>query len=146
MSNVTTITEKRKTKIAREVAEAEFLRLCEAHRVDYDPTEMTDAELAEWNDDLKAPIVRDIMAGTLIVGEDGNPTYTPPGASKSITFHAPTGATLMALETYAGGKNIANLVAAMADMTHTDRGEFGRMAARDVQSCARVAKLFLADR
>lgn len=134
-----------KAKIAREVAEAEFVRLCEAHRIEHDTAEMSEDELREWTE-LKDQIVRDIMAGTLIVGEDGNATYTPPGAPKGYTFHAPTGATLMALETYAGGKNIANLVAAMADMTRTDRGEFGKMAARDVQSCARVAKLFLADR
>jgi hypothetical protein len=147
MSNVTQLPNKKRVpKVAREVAEAEFERLCEAHRVEHDTAEMTDAEATEWRDDIRAPIVREIMSGTLIVGEDGNPTYTVPGTAKGLTFHGPTGATLMALETYAGGKNIANLVAAMADMTHTDRGEFGKMAARDVQACARVAKLFLADR
>lgn len=134
-----------KLKIAKEVAEAEFVRLCEASRVDHDTSELSEEELAEWNG-LKEPIVRDLQVGTLIVGEDGKPTYTPPGASKGFTFHAPTGATLMALETYAGSKGISNLFAAMADMTRTDRGEFSKMSARDTQACARVAKLFLVDR
>jgi hypothetical protein len=52
----------------------------------------------------------------------------------------------MALETYAGSKNIANLVAAMADMTRTDRGEFSKMAAPDLHAVSRLGKLFLAAR
>lgn len=146
MSNVSQLPKRRVPKVAREVAEAEFERMCEAHRIEHDTADMTETEATEWRDDIRAPLVRDLMSGALIVGEDGNPTYTAPGSTRGITFHPPTGATLMALETYAGAKNIANLVAAMADMTHTDRGEFGKMAARDVQACARVAKLFLADR
>lgn len=135
----------KKGKVAREVAEQEFARLCEANRVDHDTADLTEAELAEWSE-LREGIVRDLERGTLIVGEDGRPTYTPPGSAKAVTFYAPTGATLMALETYAGARNISNLIAAMADMTRTDRGEFGKMPARDVQACARLAKIFLADR
>jgi hypothetical protein len=146
MSNVSQLPKRRVPKVAREVAEAEFERMCEAHRIEHDTSEMTEDEAKEWADDIRGPLVRELMSGVLIVGEDGNPTYTAPGSTKGITFRAPTGATLMALETYAGAKNIANLVAAMADMTHTDRSEFGKMPARDVQACARVAKLFLADR
>lgn len=132
-------------KIAREVAETEFARMCEAHRIDHDTSELAADELAEWTA-LRESIVRDLARGDLIVGDDGNPTYTLPKGGKAFTFHAPTGATLMALETHGSGKNIANMIAAMADMTHTDRGEFGKMAARDVQACSRIAKLFLADR
>lgn len=134
-----------KTKIVREVAEADFTRMCDAYRVDHDTSELGEEELAEWNA-LKDGIVRDIMRGTVIVDDGGNPTYTPTGGSKGFTFHPPTGATLMALETYAGAKNIANMIAALADMTHSDRGEFGKMPSRDVQAAGRLAKLFLADR
>ncbi len=134
-----------KFKIAKEVAEVDFLRMCDAFRIDHDTSELSEEERTEW-DDLRGTLLRDLRAGTLVVAEDGKPTYTPPGAPKGLTFHPPTGATIMALETYAGQKNIANLVAAMADMTRTDRGEFGKMNARDFQACARVAKLFLADR
>jgi hypothetical protein len=144
MSTVTPITAQRKAKIAREVADAEFVRLCEAHRIEHD-IERDEAELAEWTA-LKGSIVRDIMAGTLIVGEDGNPTYTPPGSSKGLTFRKATGATYMALETYAGGKNMQNTVAAMAEMTHTDKGEFSRLDAPDFQACLRIGKLFLGER
>lgn len=148
MTNVTQLPTKTKRvpKVAREVAEGDFERMCEAHRIEHDTAEMTEAEATEWRDDIRGPLLRDIMSGVLIVGEDGNPTYTAPGSTKGITFHRATGATLIALETYAGAKNVSNLFAAMADMTHTDRGEFGKMDAHDVQACARVAKLFLADR
>lgn len=134
-----------KFKIAKDVAEVEFIRMCDAFRIDHDTSELTEDERAEW-DDLRESVLRDLRAGTLIVGEDGKPTYTPPGAPKGVTFHPPTGATIIALETYAGSKNIANLVAAMADMTRTDRGEFGKMSAPDFHACTRVARLFLAAR
>jgi hypothetical protein len=80
------------------------------------------------------------------VGEAGKPTYTPADGSDAITFHPPTGATLMALETYGGQKNISNTVAAMAEMTRTERGVFGKMAKPDFQICMRLANLFLGDR
>jgi hypothetical protein len=137
----------REPKVAREVAEAEFARMCDAYRIEHDAAEMPKDELEEWNN-LRNGIVRDMMSGAIVVGADGNPTYTAPeaGGAVSITFHPPTGATLLALETYPGGKQIANMLAAMADMTRTDRGEFGKMPSRDVHACSRLAKLFLADR
>lgn len=132
-----------KYKVATEVAEAEFLRLCEANRVDTDTSELTEEERRDW-EGLKGDIVKDIRRGTLIVGEDGKPTYTPPGSSKGYTFHPATGATLMALESYGSGKNISNLVAAMAEVTRTaDRGEFSRLPAKDFQACSRIMRLFI---
>lgn len=131
-----------KNKIARDVAAAEFDRLCDAHRIERDPSGWSEEEAAEFAD-LRNDLIRDLMSCALIVGEDGLPTYTAGG--KGFTFHPATGATLMALETYAGGKSIANMIAALAEMTHTDRSDFGKMAARDVTACSRLAKLFLRD-
>jgi len=134
-----------KPKIAREVAEIEFARLCDAHRIEHDEAELDEAELDEWKA-IKAPIVRALMAGTLIVDESGLPTYTPPGASRGVTFHKATGATFIALETYAGAKNLQNTIAAMAELTHSDRSEFAKMEAPDFQACLRLTKLFLSER
>jgi hypothetical protein len=133
-------------KVAREVAEAEFVRLCELNRIQHDVSELPPDEQQEFESDMRAPIVRSIMEGLIVVGDDGRPTFTPAGGGKSYTFHAPTGATLMATETHPGGKHIANMVAAMTEMTHSDKGEFSRMPAKDVQAAARLARLFLADR
>lgn len=134
-------------RVAKEVAEAEFDRICSAHRIDNDTSAMDDEERKGWLE-LRGGIVKDIMSGAIVVAEDGTPTFTPAPGGKvvtAITFHPPTGATLLALETYAGGKNIANFMAAMADMTRLDRSEFGKMPMRDVSSCMRLAKLFLSD-
>lgn len=132
-------------KVAREVAEADFGRMCDAHRIDQNTGEMSEDELLEWNA-VKKLVVRDLMSGRVIVGADGLPTFTPPGASKGFTFHKATGATYIALETYAGAKNMQNMVAAMAEMTHTDRGELSKLEAADFQVCLRLGKLFLSDR
>lgn len=132
-------------KVAREVAESEFHRMCDARRIDTDTSVMTPDERGEW-DSLREGIIKDVMAGSIVIAEDGTPTFTPAnGSGKIFAFHPPTGATLLALETYAGGKNIANFMAAMAEMTHVDRAEFGKMGMRDVSSCIRLAKLFLSD-
>jgi len=132
-------------KVAREVAEAEFERMCDARRIEHDTSELTDDEKADFAE-LRSSIVRMIMRGTLVVGENGDPTFAPRGGGPSLTFYRATGATLMALETYPGGKQIANMIAALQEMTHSDAGVFARMDASDAQACSRLGKLFLADR
>jgi hypothetical protein len=132
-------------KIAREVAEADFERMCGPYRVELDVTDLPEDEAKEFAE-LKEKIVRLIMRGQVVVGDDGNPTYTAPGAAKGFTFHPPTGATFMALETYPSTKPIANTICAMADMTHVDKSEFSRLALPDFHACSNLAKLFLADR
>jgi len=134
---------KSKHKVAKEVAEAEFVRLCDANRIDHDTSELAEEARKDW-DDLKSEIVKDIRLGTLIVGDDGKPTYTPPGGSKGFTFYPATGATIMALESYGKDKGISNLVAAMAEVTRTDRGEFSKLLAKDFQACSRIMRLFIA--
>jgi hypothetical protein len=133
-------------KVAREVAESEFEKLCSLNRIEHDTAEMTPEEKTEWETEIRGPIVREIMAGTVIVSDDGRPTFTPIGGSKGYTFYPATGATLMALETYQGGKSTANMMAAMTEMTRTEKGEFSRMALRDVNAAGRLARLFLSDR
>ena len=131
-------------KVAEEVAAAEFVRMCEANRIDHGTAELDEEELAEW-EKLRAPIVRDIMGGQLVIDASGRPVYTPE-IGKAITFNPATGATLMALETHGKGKDVSNMVAAMADMTGTSKGDFSRLGVRDFQACGRIARLFLADR
>lgn len=128
-------------KVAEDVALAEFVRMCEANRVEHDETKFNRVELKAWLA-ARAPIVEDICRGALAVDPDGRAVYTP-DEGKPITFNAATGATMMALETYAKGKNIANTVAAMSDMTGTNRGTFSRMNSRDFKACSRIAALFL---
>lgn len=130
-------------KVAAEVAESEFSRMCEAFRVEQDTSELDEKELESWNE-LRGGIVRDIQRGLLVIDPEGLPIYTPPGG-KPIKFNKPTGATLMALETHAKGKDISNTVAAMGDMTETNKGEFSRLAVQDFRACMRLTNLFLSD-
>jgi len=87
------------------------------------------------------------MSGAIVVAADGAPTFTATSgaAMTQFTLHPPTGATLLALETYPGGKQIANFMAAMADMARVDRSEFAKLAVRDCNALMRLAKLFLSD-
>jgi hypothetical protein len=132
-----------KFKVAAEVAASEFDRMCIAMRIETDLAELDEDELAEWTA-LRDPIVKDIQRGQLVIDTEGRAVYTPIGG-KPLTFNAPTGATLMALETHGKGKDVSNMTAAMADMTGQAKGDFSRMPARDFQACGRLARLFLAD-
>lgn len=132
-------------KVAREVALADFERMCEAYRVPLDLSDLSADEQTEF-EGLREKIVRLQMRGVVVVGPDGNPTYTAPGSATGYTFHPPTGATLMALETYAGKRDVANSMAAIADMTHTDKSEFSKMPLADFRAISNIASLFLADR
>lgn len=131
-------------KVAEEVAAAEFQRMCEGNRVETDESVLDEEELKEWKA-LRDPIVKDIMRGALAVDASGRPVYTPE-LGKPITFNQATGATLMALETHGKGKDVSNMIAAMADMTGAGKGDFSRLGVRDFQAVGRIARLFLVDR
>lgn len=131
-----------KFKVAEEVAEQEFDRMCAAARIDTDTSEMNEKDLAVWTAQRRS-IVKDIRRGTLIVGDDGMPTYTPPGGAKGFTFHLPTGATLIAAKSREN--DIEGTCLALADMTREDRGTFSKLDRFDLYACARLAGLFLAD-
>ena len=129
-------------KVAEEVAAAEFSRMCEAFRVDQNTAGLDAKELKSWND-TRQGIIGDICRGALTIDTEGRPVYVPE-MGKAVTFNRPTGATFMALETHKD-KNISNTVAAMADMTGTNPGDFSRMFARDFKACSRIASLFLSE-
>jgi hypothetical protein len=133
-----------KFKVAREVALADFERMCVAYRVELDLSDLTDDERKEFAT-VRDTIVRMQMRGIVVVGADGNPTYTTPDG-KSFTFHPPTGATLMAMEAAGKDKQISGTYSALADMTHTDASDFARLNLRDVHALNHLAGLFLAER
>jgi hypothetical protein len=127
-----------KFKVAEEVALQDFQRLCDAYRVD-----LSEEDREDWHD-TRAGIVKLIRKGSLVVGADGLATYTTV-TGKSVTFQPPTGATILALETYGKGKDVANMTAAMADMCECGRDVFAKMSAPDFKACGRIAGLFLTD-
>ena len=131
-------------KVATEVAEQEFSRMCAANRIDEDESELDKDELKEWKE-MRAPIVRDICRGKLMIDAEGRPVWTTE-EGKALAFNRATAATFIALETYGKGKDVSNMMAAIADMTGSGKGELSKLMAGDFHGCSRIARLFLADR
>lgn len=131
-------------KVGRDVAEAEFERFVESMDLDVDPAHMDGEDRASFAQ-LKERILRAIEHGHLVVDEKGQPVYTPRagGAVQSITFHEPTGASFMAMDSKKKDQNVAKMYAVMADMTHLDPKVFAAMAARDLKICQALVTLFL---
>lgn len=130
-------------RVALEVAEAEFERMCATRRIDTDVADMSEDD-AESFRSLRKRVLRAMQRGELVVSESGDPVYTPPGG-KAITFYKPTGATFMAMDGKHDGP-MARTVAAMHEMTRTARGEFAKLEGPDFQFCTALTTLFLAPR
>lgn len=126
-------------KIAEDVAEKEFDRICAANRIDVDVSALDEEDLKDWLEQ-RGKIVLDIRRGKLVVDAEGKPVYTP-ATGGSLTFHPATGATVMALETYKD-KGVSNQVAVMEELTRSGRGTFAKLPLADFQACRRVANLF----
>lgn len=134
----------RDAKVAREVAESEFERMCAARRIETDLSELAGDD-AESFTAIRKRVVRAIERGELVVTDAGDPIYTPPvPGAKSLTFYKPTGATFMAMDN--GKGNMARMVDALTEMTRSARGEISKLDAPDFQFCQSLATLFLAPR
>lgn len=134
--------------VAKEVAEAEFDRMCAARRLDVDESDM-DADDLEKFTDIKKNLVKAMMRGELVVNEAGDPVFTPPvPGAKPLTFHKPTGATFMAMDSKDGKYkgNMTATAASITEMTKTTPGDVSKLEGPDFQLCCRLANLFLASR
>lgn len=136
------------SKVAREVAEDDFERMCASRRITTDPEDL-DPDDYESLLATKKKVVRAIMAGDVVVTEDGDPVFTPPvPGAKPLRFYKPTGATLIAMDPV--GREVdgqqARVVRAMAEMTRTPKGEFSKLEAPDYTLCTQLCALFLAGR
>lgn len=136
-------------RVAREVAEQEFERMCTARRLCTDPNEM-DADDATSFEEVRKQIVRAIQRGELVITDEGDPIYTPPvPGSKPLTFYRPTGATFLAMDARGPNEsngNQARMVRALTEMTRSGKGEIAKLEAPDYQLCTNLAQLFLAPR
>jgi|SRR6478736_3756312 len=130
-------------RVAVEAAEKEFERLCTLRRIDIDEDGLTKKELTSLKK-LRAKIVKEISVGTLVVGEDGTATYTPPvDGAKPLTFRMAKGATFMAMDDGKEQGEQHMMIAMLADLTGWPRGELSKLAAPDYTFCAALVGLFL---
>jgi len=129
------------SKVAAEVAEAEFERFVEAMDLDVDPAGMDDDDKRSF-ESARRRLLKAMMAGQLVVNEQGEPVYSP-GFGDPITFHEPTGATYMAMDQKREGHNFGKTVATLAEMTRLPATRFSKMANRDFKVCSAILGLFL---
>lgn len=131
--------------VAKEVAEAEFERLCDSHGVAHDESTMSADELDDFSK-LKARIVKPIQAGRLTIGDGGEATYSPetPGVGP-LTFRHATGATFIAMDGRDGkqpGQN-TRLQLGITELTRSAPGTVSKLRVPDMNVCAALVNLFL---
>jgi hypothetical protein len=133
-------------KVAREVAETEFLRWVVAMGLGpkLDPSALTQEDKRVLADH-KNLILHAIMDGRLVVNGDDLFVYTPAkGNQEPITFFEPTGAMLMASDKIAEGQQVAKQFRVMSEITKTNIQRFADMLHRDLEVCHAISQIFLA--
>lgn len=131
-------------KVAKEVAEQEFERFIDAMDLDVDTAGM-DEDDKKGFEQQKSRIIGAIQSGALVVNDDGEPVFTPQRTkdAEPITFHEPTGASLMAMDRKKKTEDIGKLYSAMGDMTGKHPSTFAKMKMPDLKVCMAVTTLFL---
>jgi hypothetical protein len=130
--------------VAKEVAEEEFARLCDALDLDL---EGFDDDEQEKFDGIKHDVVRAIERGRVTVDQEGQVTIQlkrPVGEVGAITFTRPTGASLMAIGDSRKKNEVEKLLLLMADLSGQPSVVFTRMDyLADGKLCQKVVSLFL---
>lgn len=131
-------------KVAKEVAEAEFDRFVNAMDLDVDPSDMSEEDKEAFQQQ-KDRLVGAIQSGALTINDDGEPVFTPQRTkdADTLTFHEPTGASLMAMDRKKKSEDIGKLYAAMADMTRSHASTFSKMRMADLKVCMAITTFFL---
>ncbi len=132
-------------KIAEDVAEAEFERFALAMDLDTSVDKMSE-EVAAQHSVLRRVVIRAMQRGSLVIDAAGQPLFTPQYDKDvtTITFYAPTGATLMSMDKRKENEPNARKYIAMGEMTKTNAGRFSGMDMRDLKICQAIYMLFLA--
>lgn len=130
--------------IDRATAEAEFNRFVDL--MDLDMTDAgTDPEEKADKEGARDKIVTSIMRGALVINDDGEPVFTPvrSGDVVPITFHEPTGASLMAMDRVKKNADIKKTYSVLAEITKQNPQLFSALKMGDLKVCLAVLTLFL---
>jgi hypothetical protein len=129
--------------VAKEVAEAEFIRFTESMDLDVDKARM-DADDQKSFDEARGIVVRAIERGTLSIDDKGQPvlqiSLTDP---KQLTFREPTGASFMSMDVKKRDAQIGRMFALMAEMTGTPEKTLAKLPQRDLRIARTLVTLFL---
>jgi hypothetical protein len=119
-------------KIAKDVAEKEFEKLCVSRRLETDISTFNDREKAVFQA-RKTDILRLMMQGTLTLDAEQNPVYTPPVKdAKPITFYRVTGAVLMEGDNITG--SVERLLAIATSLTKSVPGDLAKLEAPEFRA------------
>lgn len=130
-------------KVATEVAESEFARFAELMDFNLDPQGWDDDD-KKASQDARATIVRAIETGKVSIDDNGQPIFTPTGASESLTFREPRGDDWTAMDLKKQGNE--KVIVMMARLTKQSPDFFKKMANRDFKVCGAIVGLFLLSR
>jgi hypothetical protein len=134
------------TRIAPEVAEAEFLRWADEMDIDTDTSSFDAEDLAAFNK-MKRRLLNAMEKGALMVNEKGEAVYTPQNPDSKhrdpLTFHERTGASLMAMDGKKKGHDVAKTYAVMGDMCRVHQGIFAGLAGSDIKVCEALFALLM---
>lgn len=132
-------------KISQDVAETEFFRFLDAMGLESDESILKEEDQEDYYKNKKL-IVDAIKKGSLFINEEGEPVFKPMRSKglDQLTFHEPTGASMMAMDKRKQEETIAKLYAAMGEMTRTHPSVFSKMKMTDLKICIAIATLFLA--
>lgn len=136
------------SKVAAEVAEVEFGRFVEAWDLDVEVDEMNEEDRDTFAP-LKRRLIRQIMAGRLVVSENGETlTYQlrfPIGDNAELVANLPTGGAILQFDRHKDRHNVAKLNAYMGSMCGVAPALFGaHMKGSDLKVVQAIATLFLA--
>lgn len=134
-------------KVTAEVAESEFIGLCEEWDLDYDNPDFTEDEQTSYNE-LKRSIVRCIQIGRITIeGETLKYTLKYPKSNENaiteLIFRIPTGADRNKLDAYKNNENQKAMKSYIGSMTGQNPKIIALLDERDGKLVEVVAKLFL---
>lgn len=134
-------------KMGQDVADAEFDRFAAAWDLDTDVATMNEED-RDGFESLKRRLTRAVIAGRLVVGDDGNDLNYALGFSSfesltTIRFQPPGGEAVLVWDKYKDRQNIHKLNAFLGSMTGENPAVFTKMDGRDLKVCQSVAQLFL---
>lgn len=132
-------------KIAQDAAEQELFRFLEKMDIEVDANEMTEEDTQDFNKH-KNKLIKCIMRGSLVIDDEGLPTYTPIRSDNKdpIKFNEPSGSIILSMDRSKSNQNGHKLYASMAEMSKTTPARFSKMKMKDVNVCISIASLFLA--
>jgi hypothetical protein len=138
--------EKKKNKIDKETAEAEFVSFCEANDIDCDMDGMTDEDKADF-EPIKKRFIAACCQGRITV-DGGKITYTPSNFTKAefrnpVEIKRPDGHAFMAMDGYKETQSIHKLHGFLSAMTGQEIVYFSKIDGGDWLFFRDIGTLFL---